>query len=129
MSFPVLRSKIEMGDTVILYLSVNSIFPIQVEPKIKNKKGELVENVFQTVYGALRVAELEGRSFGTRVQLSKGWAFVLAPTCDLWTQCLPHRTQILYTPDIAMICTQLGLKPGSKVVEAGTIKFENPYYM
>jgi len=122
MSFPTLRSKIEMGDTVILYLSVSSIFPIQVEAKIKNKKGELVENVFQTVYGALKVAELEGRSFGTRVLLSKGWAFVLAPTCNLWTQCLPHRTQILYTPDISLICMQLSLKPGSKVVEAGKNK-------
>ncbi|XP_059474163.1 tRNA (adenine(58)-N(1))-methyltransferase catalytic subunit TRMT61A [Neocloeon triangulifer] len=120
MSFAEFKSKIEMGDTVILYLSVTSIFPLQVEAKMKNKKGELVDNVFQTVYGALRVSELQGRRYGTKVPLSKGWAYVLAPTCDLWTQCLPHRTQILYTPDISLILIQLELKPGSRVVEAGT---------
>jgi tRNA (adenine57-N1/adenine58-N1)-methyltransferase len=28
------------------------------------------------------------------------YAFVLHPTPELWTLCLPHRTQIIYTPDI-----------------------------
>ncbi|XP_065352941.1 tRNA (adenine(58)-N(1))-methyltransferase catalytic subunit TRMT61A [Cloeon dipterum] len=120
MSFPEFKTKIERGDTVILYLSVTSIFPLQVEPKMTNKKGNLVDNIFQTVYGALRVSELEGQRYGTKVALSKGWALVLAPTCDLWTQCLPHRTQILYTPDISLIVAQLELRPGCKVVEAGT---------
>lgn len=33
---------------------------------------------------------------------------------------LPHRTQILYTPDISMILMQLEVKPSSIVIEAGT---------
>ena len=33
---------------------------------------------------------------------------------------MPHRTQILYTADISMICFSLDIKPGSVVVEAGT---------
>ncbi|KAF4529458.1 hypothetical protein B566_EDAN014234 [Ephemera danica] len=97
MSFTKLKSVIERGDTVILYLSVNSMFPIRVEPQVRNRRGEMVEHVFQTVYGALRVAELEGLKFGSKVKLSRGWAFALAPTCDLWTLSLPHRTQILYS--------------------------------
>lgn len=52
--------------------------------------------------------------------MSKGWAYVLQPTPDLWTQTLPHRTQIIYTPDISMILLQLEIKPGSIVVESGT---------
>ncbi|KAJ8691628.1 tRNA (adenine-N(1)-)-methyltransferase catalytic subunit trm61 [Pleurotus ostreatus] len=33
---------------------------------------------------------------------------------------LPHRTQILYLADIAFITSHLDIKPGSRVVEAGT---------
>lgn len=45
---------------------------------------------------------------------------MLQPTPDLWTLSLPHRTQIIYTPDISMIIFQLELKPGSIVIESGT---------
>lgn len=55
-----------------------------------------------------------------QVELSKGWAHVLQPNPELWTQTLPHRTQILYTPDISMILYQLEVKPGSVVIESGT---------
>lgn len=33
---------------------------------------------------------------------------------------MPHRTQIIYTPDISMILYQLDVKPGSVIVESGT---------
>lgn len=36
------------------------------------------------------------------------------------TLALPHRTQILYAPDIAFISSYLNVVGGSKVVEAGT---------
>eukprot|EP01012_Entosiphon_sulcatum_P017339 TRINITY_DN22124_c0_g1_i1.p1 TRINITY_DN22124_c0_g1~~TRINITY_DN22124_c0_g1_i1.p1 ORF type:complete len:332 (+),score=65.73 TRINITY_DN22124_c0_g1_i1:34-996(+) len=46
--------------------------------------------------------------------------YLLRPTAELWTQVLPHRTQIIYTPDIATIVLLLDLQPGGLVVEAGT---------
>ena len=49
-----------------------------------------------------------------------GWVFLLAPTVELWTLVLRHRTQILYLADIATICFQLELRPGSIVLESGT---------
>ncbi|XP_031625876.1 tRNA (adenine(58)-N(1))-methyltransferase catalytic subunit TRMT61A [Contarinia nasturtii] len=120
MSFTKPKTTIEENDTVILYLTVQSLHAIDVVPFIKNKKDELVENVFQTNYGALKVKDLIGMKYGSRVTLTKGWAYVLQPTPELWTQTLPHRTQIIYTPDISMILFQLEIKPGSVVVESGT---------
>ena len=50
----------------------------------------------------------------------KGWIYLLHPTPELWTLLLPHRTQIIYFADIAVITSYLELKPGSVVIEAGT---------
>ena len=84
------------------------------------KSGEIVPHVHQTNYGALKVEELVGKRYGTRVGLSRGYGYVLHPTPELWTKCLPHRTQILYATDISLVTMQLELRPGSVVVESGT---------
>ncbi|KAJ8956499.1 hypothetical protein NQ318_019217 [Aromia moschata] len=120
MSFDGYKDKIEEGDTVILYLTITQVYCIKAEPKTLNKKGNLIENVFQTPYGALKCAELIGKYYGSKISLSKGWGYVLQPTPELWTITLPHRTQIIYTPDMSMIILQLELCPGSIVVESGT---------
>ncbi|KAJ8670432.1 hypothetical protein QAD02_001691 [Eretmocerus hayati] len=120
MSFRRNKELIEMGDTVTLYINPNNMHQVEVKEKIKNKKGELVDNVFQTTYGALKVITLIGTKYGSKVDLSRGWAYVLQPTPELWTLTLPHRTQIIYTPDISMIIYLLDLVPGSVVIETGT---------
>ena len=120
MTFNTFREEIEENDTVILYVSFNTMYPISVTPNVTNKKGNVVENVFQTSYGALKVKDLIGKKFGSRVQLSNGYAYALFPTPELWTKTLPHRTQIIYATDISLILLQLELKPGSIVIESGT---------
>lgn len=120
MSFKGFKRSIEEGDTVILYLTIHQIYSIKAESKTLSKKGTLVENVFQTPYGALKCGTLIGKEFGTKVNLSKGWGYVLQPSPELWTITLPHRTQIIYTPDISMILLQLELSPGSNIIESGT---------
>uniref|UniRef100_T1J461 tRNA (adenine(58)-N(1))-methyltransferase n=1 Tax=Strigamia maritima TaxID=126957 RepID=T1J461_STRMM len=110
MSFSTYKQEMSVGDTVVVYLSVNNVYSIVI------KAGE----VFQTKYGALKHDDLIGREFGKKVQCSRGWVYVLHPTPELWTLTLPHRTQILYTPDISLITLYLELGPGSKVCEAGT---------
>jgi hypothetical protein len=64
-----------------------------------------------------------GKPFGVRVTSKppqKGWVHLLAPTAELWTLALRHRTQILYVADIAMVVAGLDLRPGSTVLESGT---------
>uniref|UniRef100_A0A1Y1M862 tRNA (adenine(58)-N(1))-methyltransferase catalytic subunit TRMT61A n=1 Tax=Photinus pyralis TaxID=7054 RepID=A0A1Y1M862_PHOPY len=120
MSFDGIKSKINEGDTVILYLTIHQIYSVKAEAKTVSKKGVLIENIFQTQYGALKCADLIGVEYGAKIKLSKGWGYVLQPTPELWTLTLPHRTQIIYTPDISMIILQLELAPGSTVIESGT---------
>lgn len=119
MSFTTPKRVISQGDTVILYLGINNMHVIEVNPEIMNKHGELVSYTHQTTFGALKVDTLIGKEYGTKVQLSRGYGYTLQPNPELWTQNLPHRTQILYTPDISMILLQLEVKPGSKIIEAG----------
>lgn len=72
--------------------------------------------------GAIHHDSLIGKQYGTRVETSNGknWVLLLHPTPELWTHTLPHRTQIVYSTDTAMLTLALGLRPGATVVEAGT---------
>ena len=53
------------------------------------------------------------------VQASTGFCHVLPPTPEAWTASLPHRTQVVYTPDYSYILQKLRVRPGSSVIEAG----------
>lgn len=68
MSFATHKKFIEEGDTVVLYLTVNNMHAIDVLPQIKNKKGDMVEYVFQTNFGALKVKNLIGEEYGAKVR-------------------------------------------------------------
>lgn len=58
-------------------------------------------------------------SDGPAKDAASGFMHVLAPTAELWTTSLPHRTQVVYTPDSSYILQRLGVKPGSVFIEAG----------
>ncbi|KPV73002.1 uncharacterized protein RHOBADRAFT_5964, partial [Rhodotorula graminis WP1] len=75
----------------------------------------------QSRYGYFRHNDFVGQPWGTKLASGNGRGFVylLKPTPELW-QALPHRTQILYLPDIAFITSYLDIKPGSRLIEAGT---------
>ena len=48
-----------------------------------------------------------------------GFVHILPPTPEIWTSSLPHRTQVVYTPDYSYILHRLRARPGTVVVEAG----------
>lgn len=100
------------GSLVIVYLSRDSLLPVTV------KDGETTH----TRYGSYTHSSMIGKVFGSKVIASNGRGFchLLRPTPELWSLSLPHRTQILYLPDIAYISAYLDIKPGTKIIEAGT---------
>ncbi|XP_018531549.1 tRNA (adenine(58)-N(1))-methyltransferase catalytic subunit TRMT61A [Lates calcarifer] len=112
MSFVEYSDFIQDGDVAIVYLGHDSTMPVKVQQGAQT----------QTRYGVIRHStDLIGQRYGSKVTCSKGgWVHVLHPTPELWTVSLPHRTQILYTTDIATITMMLELKPGSVVCESGT---------
>ncbi|KAI9843416.1 MAG: tRNA (adenine-N(1)-)-methyltransferase catalytic subunit trm61 [Sclerophora amabilis] len=55
----------------------------------------------------------------TPVAASTGFIHLLPPTPELWTSSLPHRTQVVYTPDYSYILHRLRVRPGSVIIEAG----------
>jgi len=104
------KNVVEEGDTVVIYKNFNQTSVLVVE------RGK----VLQTKYGALRHEYIIGKKYGSRIECTKGYVYVLCPTPESWSQNLEHRTQILYSSDVALVTLNLDLKPGSLVGEAGT---------
>ncbi|KAI5301495.1 tRNA (adenine-N(1)-)-methyltransferase catalytic subunit trm61 [Ascosphaera pollenicola] len=50
---------------------------------------------------------------------SSGFIHLLAPIPEAWTASLPHRTQVVYTPDYSYILHRIRARPGSTIIEAG----------
>ncbi|XP_008775689.1 tRNA (adenine(58)-N(1))-methyltransferase catalytic subunit TRMT61A [Phoenix dactylifera] len=84
---------------------------------IKMQKG----SVFQNRFGIFKHSDWIGKPFGSKVLSNKGgFVYLLAPTPELWTLVLSHRTQILYLPDISFVISYLEIVPGCLVLESGT---------
>ena len=105
MSFVKSKELIEDGDVVMIYAG------FKTSSMVKLGKGK----VTQIKYGCVKHDELIGTKFGSRHQCARGSITIMAPTPELWSLTLPHRTQILYATDISMITSLLYLQPGFKV--------------
>jgi tRNA (adenine57-N1/adenine58-N1)-methyltransferase len=53
------------------------------------------------------------------VTASSGFIHILPPTAELWTMSLPHRTQVVYTPDYSYVLHRIRARPGMRLIEAG----------
>jgi tRNA (adenine57-N1/adenine58-N1)-methyltransferase len=68
------------------------------------------------------VAEGEdGETSGPKaaVTAASGFAHLIPPTPETWTISLPHRTQVVYTPDYSYVLQKIRARPGSTIIEAG----------
>ncbi|RXK35687.1 hypothetical protein M231_07060 [Tremella mesenterica] len=80
-------------------------------------------DTFHNKFGRYAHNDMIGVKFGSKLHSpspQSGYIYLLRPTPELWTLSLPHRTQILYMPDIAYITMRLGVRVGGTVIEAGT---------
>lgn len=103
--------RIKEGDLVILYERHDRMKAIRVQ------SGAETGNKF----GVFAHSDWIGRPFGTKVFSKKGgFVYLLAPTPELWTLVLSHRTQILYIADISFVVSFLEICPGCLVLESGT---------
>ncbi|KAK0728373.1 tRNA methyltransferase complex GCD14 subunit-domain-containing protein [Lasiosphaeria miniovina] len=50
---------------------------------------------------------------------TSGFIHILPPIPEIWTMSLPHRTQVVYTPDYSYILHRLRARPGAVIIEAG----------
>lgn len=50
---------------------------------------------------------------------STGFTHLIPPTPETWTISLPHRTQVVYTPDYSYVLQRLRARPGDTIIEAG----------
>ncbi|KAF8688251.1 hypothetical protein HU200_042376 [Digitaria exilis] len=121
------QRRIAEGDTVVVYERHDSMRTVAV------RAGGVLQNRF----GVFRHDDWIGRPFGSKVfgtgggggrggggkgggKAGGGFVHLLAPTPELWTLVLSHRTQILYIADISLVVAYLELVPGCVVLESGT---------
>ncbi|CAG8520720.1 10373_t:CDS:2 [Paraglomus brasilianum] len=112
MDFINYKKYIEENDLVIAFVKREPPFLLKVDSKAS----------YNNKFGNFKHSNIIGKEYGSRIPShnQKAYMYLLYPTPELWTMVLPHRTQILYMPDIAFITTVLDLKPGSIVLESGT---------
>jgi tRNA (adenine57-N1/adenine58-N1)-methyltransferase catalytic subunit len=99
------------GDLAQLVSPSNKVFTVLLTPG-----GRL-----QTHRGILNYDDLIGLPWGTQVFSHKGSAFfLLQPALGDLLRDMKRTTQIMYPKDIGFVLVNMGIGPGSIVVEAGT---------
>ncbi|KAE9617084.1 hypothetical protein Lal_00034467 [Lupinus albus] len=102
---------ISNGDLVIVYERHDNMKAVTIS------EGSVLQNRF----GVFKHSDWIGKPFGSKVFSNKGgFVYLLAPTPELWTLVLSHRTQILYIADISFVVMYLEIVPGCVVLESGT---------
>lgn len=111
------KDLIAEGDLALIWISRGNIKAVTIDAK----------ETFNTRYGSFPHKDMIGKPYGSQIAIrTRGgtgrfsFVHVLQPTPELWTLSLPHRTQIVYTPDSSYIMQRLGCGPHTRVIEAGT---------
>ncbi|SCU99784.1 LAME_0G05468g1_1 [Lachancea meyersii CBS 8951] len=110
------KDLIQADDWALIWISRDNIKPVKITAGA----------TFNTRYGSFPHDDMIGKPFGSQIAVRTrgsnkfGFIHVLQPTPELWTLSLPHRTQIVYTPDSSYIMQRIQCSPQSRVIEAGT---------
>ncbi|KAF4319092.1 hypothetical protein BBO99_00006754 [Phytophthora kernoviae] len=102
------------GSLVILFETHNSVTYCYAQK----------DAIYQNRHGAFYHNDMIGQPFGSKIisrkKNARGYLILLAPTPELWSRALRHRTQIVFTLDASAIMFAAALRSGSRVVESGT---------
>ncbi|KAH1132035.1 hypothetical protein J1N35_003413 [Gossypium stocksii] len=99
------------GDLIIVYERHDTMKAVKV----------CENSVLQNRFGVFKHSDWIGKPFGSIIFSNRGgFIYLLAPTLELWTLVLSHRTQILYIADISFVIMYLEVVPGCLVLESGT---------
>ncbi|KAG9723530.1 putative tRNA methyltransferase subunit GCD14, partial [Aureobasidium melanogenum] len=134
-----------IGSLAILHLKRDQLIPVVLKSTADDGYAEGA--VTNTRFGSFPHSTLKDVPWGTQVRASKvdtgsrgrggakrkiddtepkeaiqagtGFVHLLPPTPESWTISLPHRTQVVYTPDASYILQRLQVRPGQTIIEAG----------
>lgn len=105
---------IQEGSLVILFETHNSLTYCYAQK----------DAIYQNRHGAFYHNDMIGQPFGSKIisrkKNARGYLILLAPTPELWSRALRHRTQIVFTLDASAIMFAAALRSGNRVVESGT---------
>ena len=105
------RALISEGDEVLIYIDERR------SKIVKVRKGA----IFQSDKGILKLDDVIGLEWGSRVRLSTGaYAWLLKPLfLDYLEKSFRRVTQVIYPKDLGLILLLSSIYPGAKVLEGG----------
>lgn len=92
----------------------------KVDTGSRGRPGKGAKNLKRKAEEALREDDSGAGAGKEVVAAESGFLHVLPPTPENWTTSLPHRTQVVYTPDYSYILHRICARPGSRLIEAGS---------
>ncbi|CAG8972773.1 hypothetical protein HYALB_00006865 [Hymenoscyphus albidus] len=103
------RKRDEVTETAGPVEKIAKVEPEQAIETPVEAKNEVQEN------GDVPLAKKEA----TPSTAPTGFIHLLPPTPENWTSSLPHRTQVVYTPDYSYVLHRIQARPGVNLIEAG----------
>lgn len=87
----------------------------------KKRKRDGADGREQVIGDTAALEQVNEVEVGQKVAITAptGFVHLLPPTPEVWTSSLPHRTQVVYTPDYSYILHRLRARPGAVLIEAG----------
>jgi tRNA (adenine57-N1/adenine58-N1)-methyltransferase len=101
---------INYGDRVLVYIDEKRRFLVRVE-----KNG-----ILGTDKGFIKHDDMVGRRYGSTIETSQGYkAYLYRPLPIDYQYTVKRKTQIIYPKDLSYMIFLSGIKPGSRILEAG----------
>ncbi|KAF4470511.1 trna (adenine57-n1 adenine58-n1)-methyltransferase [Fusarium albosuccineum] len=85
----------------------------------RKRRREATDEDTPTTTGPDEATDPTSKPVKKATAAASGFIHILRPTPEVWTSSLPHRTQVVYTPDYSYILQRLRVVPGTRIIEAG----------